>query len=126
MSTTKARTRATATWRKRTNKRLIQAYLHADTVEQLDKLVTERGATGRAAVLAQLIEQAARPAPQSAPAPETVDQQPDTQRCECRTSNGGRCRNKTTAVVKAVVGNQIAEYGSCKRHVQYFRPYSGR
>ncbi len=58
------------------------------------------------------------------PAPEVVDRQPDTQRCECGTASGGRCRNKTTSLTKAVVEGRIGEYGSCKRHVRDFKPYS--
>jgi hypothetical protein len=125
MATTAARSRATRTWRERTGLKLVQAYLHADTVEQLDRLVKERGATGRAAVLVTLIEQAVQPARKVAPASalKTIDREPDAERCECATSNGGRCRNHTTSVIKAVVDGQIAEYGSCKRHVRYFKPY---
>ncbi len=125
MSTIEARTRANRTWRERTGLKLVQAYLHADTVEQLDRLVEERGATGRAAVLTQLIEQTVELASRSAPAPRIVEKQPDTQRCECRTSSDGRCRNKTASVIKAVVDGRIAEYGSCKRHVRDFRPHNG-
>lgn len=123
MSTSEARARANRAWRERTGLKLVQAYLHADTVKQLDKLVKERGATGRATVLADLIEQAALPAPQAVPAPDVVDRQPDTGRCECGTASGDRCRNKTTSIIKAAVDGRIAEYGSCKRHVRDFRPH---
>lgn len=63
MSTKEARTRATAAWRARKQEKLIQAYLHTDIVSRLDALVQERGATGRAAVLADLIESACTPKP---------------------------------------------------------------
>jgi hypothetical protein len=125
MATSEARTRANKTWRERTGKKLVQAYLHADTVEQLDKLVKERGATGRAAVLTDLIGQAVEPTPpRSAPAPQIVERQPDTRRCECATTSGGRCRNATVAILKAVVAGQLGEYGTCKRHIRVFQPYS--
>ena len=58
MSTREARTRATAAWRERTGLKLIQAYLHVDTVTRLDELVAERGAPGRGALLATLINAA--------------------------------------------------------------------
>lgn len=76
MSTKQARTRATAAWRARTGAKLVQAYLHTDIIEKLDRLVLDRGATGRAAVLADLIreasqhqEQDTKPAPDTEPAP---------------------------------------------------------
>jgi len=121
MATSEARTRATRTWRERTGLKLVQAYLHADTVAQLDKLVQVRGVKGRAAVLADLIKQAAQPTPPSVP--KVVVRLPDTDRCECATTSGGRCRFRTASIIKAVVDGQIAEYGSCKRHVRYFKPY---
>ena len=76
MSTKQARTRATAAWRARTGAKLVQAYLHTDIIEKLDRLVLDRGATGRAAVLADLIEQATsqRQEPDTKPAPETETQ----------------------------------------------------
>jgi hypothetical protein len=127
MSTQEARTRANKAWRERTGKKLVQAYLHTDVIARLDKLVEERGAKGRAAVLAELIEQAVQPAPpQSAPAPalKVIDRQADTDQCECATSTGGRCRNATVAIIKAVVNGQLGEYGTCKRHIRVFQPYS--
>jgi hypothetical protein len=126
MSTQEARTRANKAWRERTGKKLVQAYLHADTNAQLDELVAERGATGRAAVLAELIGQAVEPTPRSAPAQalKVTDRQPDTRRCECVTSTGGRCRNATVAILKAVVAGRLGEYGTCKRHIRVFQPYS--
>jgi hypothetical protein len=56
VTTSEAHTRANRTWRERTGLKLVQAYLHTDIVERLDSLVSERKATGRAAVLAELIE----------------------------------------------------------------------
>ncbi len=124
MATTEARTRANRAWRERTGKKLVQAYLHADAVEQLDRLVKERGATGRAAVLTDLIGQAVEPASRSAPAPQIVERQADTDQCECATRSGGRCRKATTVIIKAVVNGWLGEYGTCKRHIRVFQPYS--
>lgn len=59
MSTREAKARANAAWRARTSAKPVQVYLHADTLAQLDALVAERGAPGRAAVLTALIEAAA-------------------------------------------------------------------
>lgn len=140
MSTKEARTRATRRWRARTDQKLIQAYLHVDTIAALDRLVAERSATGRAAVLAELIEQATREAqepPQAvdspsegnalaAPSlpsavgetsPQRLEREPDT-RCESRTSAGGRCRNQTAVIVKVRVGGQLGEFGACKLHAR--------
>ena len=49
---------------------------------------------------------------------------PDTQRCECRTTRGARCQNKTTEIIKARVKDHIAEFGSCERHAKNFEPYN--
>ena len=53
MGTTKAPSRATAAWIARIDSRPIRAYLRADIVAKLDALVLARGASGRAAVLAE-------------------------------------------------------------------------
>jgi len=91
MSTKEAKARANAAWRARTSAKPVQVYLHADTLAQLDALVAERGAPGRAAVLTALIEAAAeahqRPAepapveasPMPAPAPRTRIRSPRAQ-----------------------------------------------
>ena len=66
MSTKQARTRATAAWRARTGAKLVQAYLHTDTLVKLDAMVKARGASGRAAVLTELIEATREPLSASA------------------------------------------------------------
>ncbi len=49
--------------------------------------------------------------------PELVERQYDHTRCECRTTTGGRCRDKTQYVIKAQDSSgQVAEYGACSRH----------
>jgi hypothetical protein len=56
--------------------------------------------------------------------PPLMERTPDTERCECRTSNGTRCRNKTVTIVKARVRGSVAEFGCCRRHALNFEPYS--
>jgi hypothetical protein len=75
MSTKEARTRANAAWRSRTPTKPVQIYLHPDTLAKLDILVAERGAPGRAAVVADLIEAAAE-AHQRPPEPAPVQASP--------------------------------------------------
>ena len=52
-----------------------------------------------------------------------LNRQPDTQRCEWRMTKGGRCLNKTTAIIKVRVDGGIAEFGTCKRNKREFEPY---
>lgn len=59
MSTKEARTRATRRWRQRSQQKLVQVYLHTDIVTKLDDLVTTENASGRAALISQLIQNAA-------------------------------------------------------------------
>jgi len=46
---------------------------------------------------------------------QTTPRQYDRDRCECRTSIGGRCRNHTAVIVQ-IDGR---EYGACKIHDRY-------
>ncbi len=51
----------------------------------------------------------------------------DHKHCECRTSTGGRCQDKTQYVVPAKnAAGQVAEYGACSRHWADFAVREGK
>ncbi len=138
-------------WRQKTKdqgRKQIACWLDGETHQSLQILIQENNLRGIADAMRLLVasHQAVQEPPQLAQTlevnqdkpstldattqprqdvPAIIDRQPDTKRCECRTSAGGRCRNKTAEIVKARVDGGIGEFGSCKRHVLYFEPWSG-
>ena len=108
MATKEARTRATQRWRQRTQQKLVQVYLHTDIVAKLDRLVTEAKASGRAAVVARLVQDAAKclhtdtPDTQQSGDPWLdLDDTPEIprtdERCMVSTTRGARCKSKGVA-----------------------------
>ena len=57
-----------ARFRANDSKHLVQIRLTHETLERLDRLVQERGATGRAAIIEELLSESAVPEPQPQPA----------------------------------------------------------
>ncbi len=133
-------------WRKKTQaqgRKQIARWLDGDTYQALQALIQAYNLRGMGEAIRLLVDshQAAQTSVQGRDSEDLgqsnqtqaepgqaasalQERTPDTQRCECRTSTGRRCRNKTTVIIKVRVNGGIGEFGSCKRHVRDFEPYS--
>lgn len=119
-----------AKWRANTDRRKVEAYLPADAVEQLDRIVKQGGHRGRGEALGALIrayseslhvEIARKPAITGKTL--HVDRAFDSKRCECRTAKGGRCKLPTLVIIKKRVDDQVMAFGACTRHEYDFEPF---
>ena len=118
-----------AKWRANTDRRKVEAYLPADVVEQLDRIVKQGGHRGRGEALNALIRAHSESlhvenTPSQAIGKSLhVDRKFDSKRCECRTAKGGRCKLPTLAIIKKRVDDQVMAFGACKRHEYDFEPF---
>lgn len=118
---TEARTRATRQWRERTQQKLVQVYLHADTVAKLDQLVSEEDASGRAAVIGRLINSAvvsldSESNKDAETTTELVELPRHDDRCMAMTTRGPRCRSKGVWWRPVVIDGNRWDALVCKTH----------
>lgn len=127
MSTKTARTRATQRWRERTQQKLVQVYLHTDIVAKLDQVVTAENASGRAEVIARLVQDAASclhtdmaESKQSHDPwidPDDPPEIPRTdERCMASTTRGHRCKGKGVWWRRIELQGHPWQALVCKRH----------